>query len=61
MSGDFGFIIEDDVGICGYVLMALDAKELGKKYHMSWKPAMAEKYPQPEKKENLSPSEVTIE
>ena len=60
LSPNFGFVVEDDLGVCGYVVMALDAKELAKKSRMGWYPAMCEKYPIPEKKESPSPAEVIL-
>ncbi|XP_005109147.1 protein O-GlcNAcase [Aplysia californica] len=61
LSPDLGFVIEDDVGVCGYVVMSLDAKELAKKGQMAWIPAMCEKYPLPEKKDSTSPAEEVIQ
>jgi protein O-GlcNAcase/histone acetyltransferase len=60
-SPEYSFVIEDAVGICGYVLAALDAKEHAEKVENEWIPAMQEKYPKPNKSAGeLSPAEEMI-
>ncbi|CAG5130642.1 unnamed protein product [Candidula unifasciata] len=61
LSPDYGFVIEDEVGVCGYVIAAVDAKELAKKSKMAWLPAMCSKYPLPDKKEDYSPAQEIIQ
>lgn len=60
LSPEYSFVIEDDVGICGYVVAGVDARDLSKKSKMSWIPTMCEKYPLTEKKESCSPVDVSI-
>ena len=48
------------MGVCGYAVAALDARELAKKTDVAWLPAMREKYLAPEKKECFSPAEVNF-
>ena len=43
-SPEYCFVIEDDVGICGYVVAAIDAQSFCKKIQEEWIPEMQEKY-----------------
>lgn len=61
LSPEYGFVIEDDMGICGYTVAALDARELGKKVEVAWLPTMHEKYQAPAKKDSCSPVEEVIQ
>ncbi|XP_063237337.1 protein O-GlcNAcase isoform X2 [Bacillus rossius redtenbacheri] len=45
LSSEFCFVIEDEAGLVGYALAALDAKQFYKKLELSWIPEMCEKYP----------------
>lgn len=56
-SPEYSFVIEDELGVCGYVLAALDANVHNKQMEMAWIPAMQEKYPKTEKTSDLSPAE----
>lgn len=47
ISSQFCFVVEDDKGICGYVLAAPDASDFHSKMASSWLPAMHEKYQLP--------------
>jgi protein O-GlcNAcase/histone acetyltransferase len=60
LTPEFCFVVEDDVGLVGYALAALDAKQFHKKLELAWVPEMCQKYPQPEKRsgETLSSTEV---
>ena len=60
MTAEFCFVVEDDVGVVGYALAALDAKQFHKKLELAWLPEMCRKYPQPEKnaEDTLSKKEV---
>ena len=58
LNPEYGFVIEDDMGVCGYAVAALDAHELAKKVEVAWLPSMREKYCAPEKKDCCSPAEV---
>lgn len=53
------FVVEDEQGVMGYVVAALDTKSFRQKQKMSWVPAMCEKYPKPQKMDELTPAEVT--
>ncbi|RUS72113.1 hypothetical protein EGW08_020126 [Elysia chlorotica] len=61
LSPEYGFVIEDDMGVCGYAVAALDARELAKKVEVAWLPAMREKYQAPDKKDSYSPAEEVIQ
>ena len=60
LTPEFCFVVEDDVGLVGYALAALDAKQFHKKLELAWLPEMCRKYPRPEKnaEETLSNTEV---
>jgi protein O-GlcNAcase/histone acetyltransferase len=60
LTPEFCFVVEDDIGLVGYALAALDAKQFHKKLELAWLPEMCHKYPQPEKRsgETLSSAEV---
>lgn len=45
MCSQYSFILEDDEGICGYVVAAPDAADFHQKMSVSWLPEMREKYP----------------
>ena len=47
MSPEYCFIVEDEIGICGYGLAALDAQQFNKKLEISWTPELSRKYPAP--------------
>lgn len=61
MSPDYCFVVEDDTGICGYALAALDARQLRTKWEVCWVPELLRKYPAPKKEggEMLTPAEVS--
>lgn len=60
MTPEFCFVVEDDDGVVGYALAALDAKQFHKKLELAWLPEMCRKYPQLEKnaQDTLSKTEV---
>jgi protein O-GlcNAcase/histone acetyltransferase len=60
LTPEFCFVVEDDVGVVGYALAALDAKQFHKKMELAWLPDMCQKYPQPDERsgETLSNTEV---
>lgn len=62
MTPEFCLVVDDDVGLVGYALAALDAKQFHKKLELGWLPDMCRKYPQPEKNsgETLSNKEVNF-
>lgn len=51
LSPEFCFVIEDEDGICGYALAAVDAQQFFKKQEISWLPELLSKYPM---KDNLA-------
>ena len=58
LSPEMCFVVEDELGVMGYSVAALDAKSFKQKQKISWIPAMCEKYPKPQKIEELTPAEV---
>lgn len=59
LSNEYCFVVEDETGICGYALAALDAQQFNKKLEVAWKPELCLKYPAPAKEpsEMLTPAE----
>ncbi|KAL1263171.1 hypothetical protein QQF64_005910, partial [Cirrhinus molitorella] len=57
LSSDYGFVLEDEEGICGYALGTVDVKPFVKKCRMSWIPFMQEKYNKPDTEKDLSEAE----
>ncbi|XP_014910045.1 protein O-GlcNAcase isoform X1 [Poecilia latipinna] len=60
VSSDYGFVLEDDEGICGYALGTVDVKPFIKKCKLSWIPFMQEKYHKPDCEKDLSDAEKMI-
>eukprot|EP00118_Oscarella_pearsei_P019157 m.201931 g.201931 ORF g.201931 m.201931 type:complete len:200 (+) comp39601_c1_seq2:1842-2441(+) len=60
LSAEFAFVVEDDEGVCGYVLGALDSKTFFVDYKAKWLPKILAKYPQSEKTESLTAPEELI-
>lgn len=60
LSPEYCFVVEDETGICGYALAALDARQLRTKCEICWIPELQKKYPAPKKEngEMLTPAEV---
>ena len=58
LSPEMCFVVEDEIGVMGYVVAALDSRSFRQKQTMSWLPAMCEKYPKPDKMDELTPAEV---
>uniref|UniRef100_A0A671SI98 Protein O-GlcNAcase n=1 Tax=Sinocyclocheilus anshuiensis TaxID=1608454 RepID=A0A671SI98_9TELE len=57
LSPDYGFVLEDEEGICGYALGTVDVKPFVKKCKMSWIPFMQEKYNKPDTEKDMSEAE----
>uniref|UniRef100_A0A665UYG2 Protein O-GlcNAcase n=1 Tax=Echeneis naucrates TaxID=173247 RepID=A0A665UYG2_ECHNA len=57
LSSDYGFVLEDDEGICGYALGTVDVKPFIKKCKLSWIPFMQEKYHKPDCQKDLTEAE----
>jgi len=45
---DFSLILEDDQGICGYALGALDSRAFYQKYETEWRPKLCARFPEPQ-------------
>lgn len=58
LSSDYGFVLEDDDGICGYALGTVDVKPFVKKCKLNWLPFMQEKYHKPDDQKDLTEAEV---
>ncbi|XP_051945866.1 protein O-GlcNAcase-like [Xyrauchen texanus] len=57
LSPDYGFVLEDEEGICGYALGTVDVKPFVKKCKLSWIPFMQEKYNKPNMEKDMSEAE----
>ncbi|XP_071386533.1 protein O-GlcNAcase isoform X1 [Centroberyx affinis] len=57
LSPDYGFVLEDEEGICGYALGTVDVKPFIKKCKLNWIPFMQEKYHKPDCEKDLSEAE----
>ncbi|XP_062852093.1 protein O-GlcNAcase [Trichomycterus rosablanca] len=57
LSPDYGFVLEDEEGICGYALGTVDVKPFVNKCKLSWIPFMQEKYNKPDLDKDLSEAE----
>ncbi|KAI7805592.1 putative bifunctional protein NCOAT [Triplophysa rosa] len=57
ISPDYGFVLEDEEGVCGYALGTVDVKPFLKKCKVSWIPCMQEKYNKPDTEKDLSDAE----
>lgn len=58
LSSEYGFVLEDEEGICGYALGTVDVKPFIKKCQMNWIPFMQEKYNKPDGQKDLTEAEV---
>ena len=58
-SPSLSFILEDDIGVCGYVLAALDSRSFYDQFTTEWAPEVAKNYPLPHVGiKELTPEEV---
>ncbi|XP_070771906.1 protein O-GlcNAcase isoform X3 [Enoplosus armatus] len=57
LSSEYGFVLEDDEGICGYALGTVDVEPFLKKCELSWNPFMQEKYHKPDSQKDLTEAE----
>lgn len=62
LSNEYCFVVEDETGVCGYALAALDAQDFNKRLEVAWKPELCTKYPAPTKEpsEMLTPAEEVM-
>lgn len=44
---EFGVILEDEIGVCGYALGALDTRAFFARYESEWRPALCAQFPAP--------------
>lgn len=44
---EYCFVAEDDNGVCGYLVAALDAKKFWTKYEIAYLPDLLQKYERP--------------
>ena len=63
LSPELSFVLEDDDGVCGYVLAALDSQAFYSQFMKEWAPQVADKYSVPHVGiKELTPEEVrTVE
>jgi ribosomal protein S18 acetylase RimI-like enzyme len=47
LEPDFAFVLEDDQGVCGYTLAALDTSTFNQRYVNEWLPPLQAHYPEP--------------
>jgi ribosomal protein S18 acetylase RimI-like enzyme len=45
---DLSLILEDEQGVCGYALAALDSRAFYGRYEREWRPALCRQYPDPQ-------------
>lgn len=57
LSSDYGFVLEDDEGICGYALGTVDVAPFVKTCKLNWIPFMQEKYVKPDCEKDLTDAE----
>ena len=61
LSPELSFVLEDDDGVCGYVLAALDSKVFYQQFEKEWAPEVAPKYSVPHVGiKELTPEEVCL-
>jgi len=44
---ELALVLEDNEGICGYCLGAMDSRKLFERYEREWRPGLAKRYPEP--------------
>jgi len=45
---EFGRILEDEEGICGYALGAFDSRQFYDRFEREWRPGLCQRYPEPQ-------------
>ena len=58
-SSDIAFVLEDDSGVCGYVLAVLDSAQFYNDFRAIWLPQMITKYPMVGQTDESSPEKVS--
>ena len=44
---EFALVLEDDAGVCGYALAALDSRQFYARYEREWRPDLCARFPAP--------------
>ncbi|XP_046668184.1 protein O-GlcNAcase isoform X2 [Homalodisca vitripennis] len=61
LSPELSLVVEDETGVVGYAVAALDARQFYSKVRLAWLPEMCQKYPAiPQSSEKLSAEEEMI-
>lgn len=60
LCSQYSFVVENDEGVCGYVLASEDAKEFHGKMALSWLPEMQKKYPVPVETDSTTLTRVQV-
>ena len=60
LSPEYCFVAEDDSGLCGYLLAALDSKKFWTKYELAYLPEMRVKYEKPTAENDKDLSEIEV-
>ncbi|XP_071827558.1 protein O-GlcNAcase-like isoform X2 [Apostichopus japonicus] len=60
LSKEYCFVVTDCEEVVGFAVAAKGSKDFNKKVRMAWLSSLKEKYPHPEKTDNLSPAEEII-
>ena len=47
LAPEFAVVLEDDEGVCGYALGALDSRAFYDRYEREWRPSLCAQYPKP--------------
>ena len=58
LSSDLSFVLEDNEGVCGYVLAALDSSQFYHEFRTKWLPQIVGKYPIITQTEHMTPEQV---
>lgn len=53
LEPSLAFVLEDDLGVCGYVLGALDTKVFRERFVKEWLPPLQQRYPDPQGDETI--------
>ena len=59
LCSSYCYVMEDDVGICGYVCASPSYRSYMEEYVKNWIPKMKKKYTEPRKTSNLTPGKVS--
>ena len=58
LSPDMSFVLEDEEGVCGYILCTLDSRQFYNQFNKDWLPTVTKTYPFPETDELMTLEEV---